>query len=255
MDSGHVVSPGHAADEHRFQLEPSIFWLGTAGRISHLFGDGDRHRGKLVYPAAVSLETWNDSSPDISHDAALGDVARDRFDGCRRPHVSAAEVESDCQNFSWAKGKPDRTKRFSDAVGRDRFGSHDRSDLPGPIFQHGHPGLPFVHRHPAIAAADARRPARARRDKLGTNQRDVEHDASCLCIHLAGQRAREHVLERADGNHRGHFRSVDAGFQSRTVAQVESSEPDDRPTARGAGRIDCDCDCLPDPAGQVRHWT
>ena len=47
-------------------------------------------------------------------------------------------------------------------------------------------------RHPALAAADARRAARAGRDELGPDQPDDEHDAG----HLRGDRARQ-----PDGQH------------------------------------------------------
>ena len=77
-------------------LESAFIRFGIAGRISHLSCDGDRHIYQLVPPAVLSRLSRNDSGADLPHDVALGYVACDRIDGCRWPHVSSAEVESDC---------------------------------------------------------------------------------------------------------------------------------------------------------------
>src|SRR5436309_11148730 len=108
MDSGYVVSAWNAADEYRFELEPAFVWLRPARWVPHLLCDGPRHGDQLVLPASLSPETGNDSRADISGDVALGNVARDRLDGRRGPHLTRAEVESNRQDFSWFEGEPDR---------------------------------------------------------------------------------------------------------------------------------------------------
>src|ERR1051325_4181765 len=76
-------------------------------------------------------------------------------------------------------------------------------------------GLDDARRHPAVAPAHARRPARLRRNELGSDQRDVEHDAGG--VRAPGTRARhgEHGRERRHGDHRPGARGPHAGLSHR----------------------------------------
>ena len=194
---------------------------------------------------ALSVLARNDSCAYVSDDSALGDVAGDGIDGCRRTDFAGAEVESDRQNISRVKGQQDGRAMTFPCSGLS-IGSIVMSDrdLSGAILQHGHSGLSFVHCDPVVSAVDAGGLARAGRDKLGADQRDVEHDAGGLRLHLAGQCSGQHVFERIDRHDRGDVRSVDAGLQSRAIDRFESTQPDDRATHRRASWINCDSDRL-----------
>ena len=63
----------------------------------------------------------------------------------------------------------------------------------------GHRRLDHPRRDRALAAADARRPARARRDQLGADQRAVEHDAGHLRRARAGEPAANMVASGTTG--------------------------------------------------------
>src|SRR5438270_905644 len=100
MDARYVVHSRPASNEHWIQHQPPKFWIGTAGWLSHLPGDGDRHRDQLVHSTSLSVRARNDYGVDICGDAALGDVAGNRIDGCRWADFARAEVELDRQDVS-----------------------------------------------------------------------------------------------------------------------------------------------------------
>src|SRR5262249_19957501 len=113
----------------------------------------------------------------------------------------------------------------------------------------------IAHRDPLFIAVDAGGTTRAGGNELGTYQRDVEHDAGDLCVHLTGECPRQHVFEWTDGNDCRDIGSANAGLQSRPTGEVKPSQSHDRAIdsradwrARHRGR-------LSSVAREVRHRT
>src|SRR6185369_1522357 len=100
MDEGHLVYSRQRSDEHRLQHQSVELWLGPAGRIPYLPGDGHRHRHQLVHSSRFSLFAGNDYSAYLSGDLALGHMAGHRTNGGRRTDVAGAEMEPNRTDLS-----------------------------------------------------------------------------------------------------------------------------------------------------------
>ena len=133
-------------------------------------------------------------------------------------------------------------------MGHSWIARNDRGDLFGPVLQHGHSNVAFIHRHPLVTSTYAGWLACTRRNKLGTHKRDVKHDAGDLRFHLARQCAGQHVIQRTHRNDSCNLGSTDAGLQGRAVDRLKQSESDDRTIDRGSCRIHRDGSRLPGAA-------
>src|SRR6185295_16594553 len=113
------VLSGNGTDANRLEHQSAGSRVGFAGWFSYLSFDGNRYCNKLVHPAFIFSQTWNDSLYDWSgwlsvHHfrgyIAMGDVACDRADGGLWSDVARLEVEVDRQDFPWSARKSDGTE-------------------------------------------------------------------------------------------------------------------------------------------------
>ena len=131
-----MAAAGNAADEHRLQLEFVVVWIGIAGRLSSLPGNGDRNCDQLVYPAPLSARSWNDPGANVPDDSSLGDVASNWIDGSRRSDFTSNQMALDRKNFFRSANQQVGRSRFSNAVGLHRLDRDDGRDLFRSVLQH-----------------------------------------------------------------------------------------------------------------------